>query len=231
MAPKFPLYTVVLFFLCGMLFAPLLENNLLPYSLLVVVLGLSLLKKFRPFAFVIFLPLGAIHQQQYYELPPNHYLQYTSSKKEKTLVVSLTEALRSNDYQYRFYGHGGRLSIYSPQKIPLDLSVLRDFQIRYPVDTLLFNSFKNTFVAREFGLLVLDDRGIYKIEDWRPSHLLICSNPPLNMDRVLTALQLQVVLADGTNQPWHVERWKKSCEKKGIPFISLREAGAYKINL
>jgi hypothetical protein len=104
MAQKFPLYTVVLFFLCGMLFAPLLENNLLPYSLLVVVLGLSLLKKFRPFAFVIFLPLGAIHQQQYYELPPNHYLQYTSSKKEKTLVVSLTEALRSNDYQYRFYG-------------------------------------------------------------------------------------------------------------------------------
>jgi hypothetical protein len=61
-------------------------------------------EKFRPFAFVIFLPLGAIHQQQYYELPPNHYLQYTSSKKEKTLVVSLTEALRSNDYQYRFYG-------------------------------------------------------------------------------------------------------------------------------
>jgi len=660
MAPKFPLYTVVFFFLCGMLFAPLLENNLLPYSLLVVVLGLSLLKKFRPFAFVIFLPLGAIHQQQYYELPPNHYLQYTSSKKEKTLVVSLTEALRSNDYQYRFYGqviqvadeattgkillgidkgeratpsigdliltqksteplisknnpggfdysnylsnikiydqlrlkkqdfvwvknpeisktnpirsqhiilekkldkspltlasknilkalflgkrtaldrelidayaragvihvlaisglhvgiimlflgfvlsplqwlpkgkwihtssillllwgfafftggspsvvravtmfsafavakysrrihstfhllvvsfflllvvyppfvyqvgfqmnylavlgiitihpliqkcwspkllilkkfwqlttvclaaqiavaplsiyyfhqfpglfllsnwiilpffgmflifgmglllliafdteilplfegfdriidlmnqaifwvarqeaflfqniplsipvllgiyllmfliykavqsrnpkyffwgiatvaflqisvfyedwksskidrlwllyqhqktiiahhHGGRLSIYSPQKIPLDLSVLRDFQIRYPVDTLLFKSFKNTFVAREFGLLVLDDRGIYKIDDWRPSHLLICSNPPLNMDRVLTALQPQVVLADGTNQPWHVERWKKSCEKKGIPFISLRETGAYKINL
>jgi competence protein ComEC len=79
--------------------------------------------------------------------------------------------------------------------------------------------------------LVLDDRGIYKIDDWRPSHFLICSNPPLNMDRVLTALQPQVVLADGTNQPWHVERWKKSCEKKGIPFISLREAGAYKINL
>ena len=121
--------------------------------------------------------------------------------------------------------------MYSPQDISGEERVINDFKNEYPIDEVEIKTFKNTFVRNETELLVLDERVIYKIPNIQPTHLLLSNDPKVNLDRVLENIQPTMVIADGSNPPWSINRWKKSCEKRNISFINLREQGAYKINL
>ena len=124
-----------------------------------------------------------------------------------------------------------KLTLYSPQKITEQDRFLIDFKNEYPIDTLQIEAFKNTFITKKLRLLVLDEKAIYNIPHFEPSHLLISNDPKVNLDRVLTHIHPKMVFADGSNPPWSISRWKKSCQKSKVPFVSLREHGAYPINL
>lgn len=123
-----------------------------------------------------------------------------------------------------------KLTIYSPQKITEEDRLLNDFKNEFQIYTLLINSFKNTFITERLRLLVLDEKAVYNIPFFEPSNLLISNNPKVNLKRVLTHIHPKMVFADGSNQPWNISQWKKTC-KKNITFINLREQGAYPINL
>ncbi|MDC0917128.1 hypothetical protein OAQ42_04435 [Flavobacteriaceae bacterium] len=57
------------------------------------------------------------------------------------------------------------------------------------------------------------------------------NDPKINLDRLLQIHQPQLVVADGSNSPWTVSRWEKSCKKYSIPFYDIRKSGALKISL
>ena len=124
-----------------------------------------------------------------------------------------------------------KLTMYSPQKITEQDRILNDFKNKYPIDSLYIKTFKNTFVTKELQLLVLDEKAVYDIPYFEPSHLLLSNNPKVNLDRVLSHIHPKMVFADGSNPPWNISRWKKTCQKRNITFINLREQGAYPINL
>lgn len=124
-----------------------------------------------------------------------------------------------------------KLTLYSTHKISEEDRFLIDFKNEYPIDTLQIKTFKNTFITEELRLLVLDEKGIYNIPGLEATHLLISNNPRVNLDRVLENIRPKMVFADGSNYPWNASRWKMSCQKHKIPFINLREQGAYPINL
>lgn len=124
-----------------------------------------------------------------------------------------------------------KLTLYSPEKITLENRLLNDFKNEYPIDTVHIEAFKNTFITNELRLLILDEKAIYNIPDFEPSHLLMSNNPRVNLDRVLKEIRPKMVFSDGSNFPWNVSRWKISCQKHNVPFVNLREQGAYSINL
>jgi competence protein ComEC len=124
-----------------------------------------------------------------------------------------------------------KLVLYSPQKITEEGRLINDFKNEYPIDTIQIEAFKNTFITNELNLLVLDEKAIYNIPDFEATHLLMSSNPMVNLDRVLENLRPKMVFSDGSNYPWNVSRWKISCQKHNVPFVNLREQGAYAINL
>ena len=100
-APKYPLYPLTLFFVLGMTFLFQLTQKWLWVAVSVFFI-LGLFKKYRPFIYLIFLPLGGLYQQQYYQIPADHYRNLLGA--ENTLCVAITEVLKSNDFQHRFYG-------------------------------------------------------------------------------------------------------------------------------
>ena len=100
-APKFPLYPLTLFFVLGMTLLFQLTQKWL-WVAVSIFLILGLFKKYRPFIYLIFLPLGGLYQQQYYQIPADHYRNLLGA--ENTLCVAITEVLKSNDFQHRFYG-------------------------------------------------------------------------------------------------------------------------------
>ena len=58
---------------------------------------------------LFFSPLGIIHHQQNYSLPSYYYSHLEKEEKQTTLLIKLTETLKPNDFQYRFYGKVIRL--------------------------------------------------------------------------------------------------------------------------
>ncbi len=123
------------------------------------------------------------------------------------------------------------LALYSPQKITEEGRLINDFKNEYPIDTIQIEAFKNAFITNKLSLLVLDVKAIYNIPDFEATHLLMSSNPKVNLDRVLENLRPKMVFSDGSNYPWNVSRWKISCQKHNVPFVNPREQGAYAINL
>ena len=106
--PKFPIYTVTLFFVGGMIFSPFMKNEGFSIALVVLPLLASLSKKYRNLVYLSFLPMGAIHHQQFYNLPNSHYSHFID--KEDNLLINLTHALKPNHFQFRFYGKVAQVS-------------------------------------------------------------------------------------------------------------------------
>lgn len=103
-APKFPIYIVTLLFVVGMLIPPWTENECLIWSSVIIPFLGALFKKYRVLAYLVFLPLGNIHHQQFYRPSKSNYSYFTTTENKKTLLVKLTQALKPNDFQFRFYG-------------------------------------------------------------------------------------------------------------------------------
>jgi hypothetical protein len=88
-APKYPIYIVTILFVTGMLISPWLENKFLIWGLIIIPFFGALFKKYRPLVYLVFLPLGSIHHQQFYRLSKSNYSHFTTNGNEKTLLVQL----------------------------------------------------------------------------------------------------------------------------------------------
>jgi competence protein ComEC len=80
-------------------------------------------------------------------------------------------------------------------------------------------------------LRVLDRSGLYSPGEAHPDYLLLSGSPRVHLGRVLQVLKPAMVIADGSNYSNDVDRWKKSCAEKGIPFHATAYDGAYEIEV
>ncbi|MBL7472993.1 ComEC/Rec2 family competence protein [Robertkochia sediminum] len=80
-------------------------------------------------------------------------------------------------------------------------------------------------------LLILDRIPVHKLPPL-PEHtaVLLINSAPINLDRLIDTLQPAVVIADGSNYPNVVARWRATCEQKNIPFHHTGEKGYYVLN-
>ncbi len=64
-----------------------------------------------------------------------------------------------------------------------------------------------------------------------PTHLLLTKNSRINLERWLSLYRLELVIADGSNASWNIERWEKTCKQLNVPFHNTLKKGALKITL
>jgi hypothetical protein len=64
----------------------------------------ALFKKYRGLIYLFFLPLGSIHHQQYYKPSKSNYSHFITNVNKNTLFIKLTQVLKPNNFQFRFYG-------------------------------------------------------------------------------------------------------------------------------
>jgi len=70
----------------------------------------------------------------------------------------------------------------------------------------------------------IDSTGAYAIIN--NCNLLLSGSPKIHLGHLLEQMHPKLVIADGSNYRSYITRWKKSCERKGIPFYNTREMGA-----
>jgi len=57
--------------------------------------------------------------------------------------------------------------------------------------------------------------------------VLFTNSPKLNLNRLIDSLQPNQVIADGSNYKSYVDRWKRTCAERKIPFHNTSEQGAF----
>ena len=81
---------------------------------------------------------------------------------------------------------------------------------------------------RSKKILILDSTSVF-VPNLKPSILIISQSPKVNFDRFLAAYQPEVVIADASNYRNVVEKLRKTCDQKKIPFHAVAEKGFYRI--
>lgn len=75
-------------------------------------------------------------------------------------------------------------------------------------------------------ILILDSLGVYPTSE--PIDIVVFTeSPKLHLDRLLDSLQPDLIVADGSNYPSYVSRWRTTCEKRKLPFHHTGSKGAF----
>nr|WP_185739455.1 ComEC/Rec2 family competence protein [Gramella sp. Hel_I_59] len=78
------------------------------------------------------------------------------------------------------------------------------------------------------GLLYIQSDSINLPElEIHPEVLLLRNSPKVNFDRLLMNSQPKQIIADGSNYPYLIRKWKATAKNKKIPFHATAEKGAY----
>ncbi len=124
---------------------------------------------------------------------------------------------------------GRILIIYAHDTININSSI-NDYKIAERIQSIFFHELKNSYDSNGKSIYVMDSIGVYpKME--AQDFLLLTQSPKVNLERVIDSIQPKIVIADGSNYPSYMERWKRTCNKKSIPFHSTGEKGFYVFDL
>lgn len=85
---------------------------------------------------------------------------------------------------------------------------------------------KNSYLIGSKNLFVVDSSAILPLEVC-PDYLLLTESPKLNLERLLDSIKPKNIIADGSNYPSLIYKWKQTCKQKEIPFHYTGEKGFY----
>lgn len=130
-------------------------------------------------------------------------------------TVWLSDSLHREDdklYQYNVRNHARRHRLRG-EIVPLDTA-----------------EFDTPFLCKRGNLIRFDDKTYYILScdqrvvpdvrggDWAVDCLLLRQNPRLPPDELMARMPFREVVADGSNTPFYIERWRVFCLENGIPF-------------
>ncbi len=95
------------------------------------------------------------------------------------------------------------------------------------IEELEKTSLEDFYMTPE-GLLYIQSDSINLPElEIHPDILLLRNSPKVNFDRLLINAQPKQIIADGSNYPYLIKKWKATASNKKIPFHATAEKGAY----
>ncbi len=101
------------------------------------------------------------------------------------------------------------------------------FQIHERVERLNYHLIGNSYKFNDQNLVLIDSSGVYDFKPKNVDYLILTQSPKINLERLIDSLHPKVLIADGSNYYSYVNRWKKTCDKRKLPFHYTGEKGAY----
>lgn len=120
---------------------------------------------------------------------------------------------------------GNALHIYAQDSVNLG-SIAQDYLVAEQIKTIDNTQLKNSYSIGQKKLYIMDSLGIYA-KNKNQDFVLLTQSPKINLERFLDSVRPKMVLADGSNYPSYVSRWKRTCVQKEIPFHHTGEKGYY----
>lgn len=86
------------------------------------------------------------------------------------------------------------------------------------------------FDTGEQRILVVDRRGQYQIPSFKNQWVWLREAPRINLERMIEDLRPGQIIADGSNYPDQIQRWKATCEENKVPFHATSISGAFVVS-
>lgn len=117
------------------------------------------------------------------------------------------------------------LHIYYGKKSAKVVAMAQRFKQHYRLDSIRYHPLQHAYKE----VLVVDSLGLYKSLGEQAA-VVLRQSPKVHLEDLINKLQPKMVIADGSNYPSFVRRWKKTCAARGIPFHETAQQGAYPLN-
>ncbi|CAM1360644.1 Competence protein ComEC [Tenacibaculum sediminilitoris] len=150
---------------------------------------------------------------------------------EKHHINSKDEFIIFHKNRYSILGkrNGNKLAIYSflNDSILSQEKLLQSYKIGEHVSSKSIDSIFNIILYNNTYILVVDSLGIYQINGMQNPVVILQNSPKINLNRLITSLKPQQIIADGSNYKSYINRWKETCNKQKTPFWYTGLNGAY----
>jgi len=146
------------------------------------------------------------------------YASYSTSKKNTLLLAHRTTKsifLHQTGYQ---------LTISSSDGIASN-ALSKDYRVAERIENVKYQPIKNSYLWRNKKVIVIDSIAVYPPESI--DYIILTQSPKINLERLIDSVQPQQIIADGSNYRSDIERWKKTCTQRKLPFHYTGEKGAY----
>lgn len=77
-------------------------------------------------------------------------------------------------------------------------------------------------------ILCIDSLGVYTTKQ-KPEIVLLIQSPKINLNRLISTIKPEQIIADGSNYKSYIKLWKATCEQEKIPFHATAEKGFYRL--
>ena len=148
------------------------------------------------------------------------HTSYRTRQKEALFVAHQT---RNSILMHQ---RGTRLSAVAHDTTRLGRMV-SDYRIAERIGSIDYGTLQNSYRWQQKNLLIIDSSGIYPKNTAIPEYVVLTGSPKLNLERLIDSIHPKTVIADGSNYRSYIHRWKKTCEKRKLPFHYTGEMGAY----
>jgi len=107
----------------------------------------------------------------------------------------------------------------------------KSFETELAIEKTKLQSIKNFYqVKNNSNLFIIDSLAITDLpKGVEADYILLSHSPKINLDMVLEKLQPKMLIIDGSNYRYLVNRWEATCLKKQLPFHFTGKKGAFLI--
>ena len=150
------------------------------------------------------------------------YRAFESTQKEGIIII---QQMANTGLLYQ---NGRTLQVMSQDSTGLE-SLVSNYALKEFLGSIEYSPIPKAFSFGGKQWLVLDSSAVIPPTIKNPVVLIMTQSPRIHLERLVANIQPEMVIADGSNYPTDVARWKKSCNKIGLPFYSTKEKGAYRL--
>jgi competence protein (fragment) len=167
--------------------------------------------KIKKVKFVYYFFLIILSLQTY-----SFYIKYENTKTEQLIVF----------HQYKktiiALQQGKEATFYLSDTVAIPQQLIKNFRTQHQVKTIHCKAIKNILPFKDDFLTIIDDT--FYLDTSYPTHyLLLRNNPKIHLEKFLSNIRPKILIADGSNRPFIIEKWKQTCQKLQIPFYYTKD--------
>jgi len=151
------------------------------------------------------------------------WLIFSAAKKGREQKIMV---LHKTGTSALLYKKGNYLDVNCIDSVAV-INLVKNIVVEENIQKVNYKTLKNSYRIKDQSLLILNRPEIIIQKFQKIDYVLLGNSPKINLNRFLDSIQPTSIIADGSNYRSDIERWKKSCSNRKLPFYFTGEKGAF----